>query len=400
MVIIMKLQYKNNLKYNYIFRFLSSFDLSSAIWVLYLIHKGLPLWQIGLMEGIFHVISFLSEIPTGAVADILGRKKALILSRVCHAISAIIMLFASGFWQFVIGFAFSAWGYNLNSGSEEAMVYDSLKMVGKENNYLKISGHLEVILNIAQGIAIFIGGVLAEQSFYYCYGAALFVSVLSLLPCIMLKEPVITKKEETHQISLKKHFIDSYQAIRSNPKVIEILLSYSVIFTIYMIIYFYGQKYFSELGLDKMQISMVMSLTLVLSCIGAMCCNWVESLLKEQTKVYATLVIGLGIIGLTAGNLVLAIVCFSIMGFANTLLYPIQSNALNNLIPSEQRATILSVNSMAYSLFMLILFPIVGGIADKIGLGITFIGLGVIIIISSVGLISRKRIGELFVKSS
>jgi len=401
----MKLQYRNNIKYDYLFRFLSSFDLSSAIWVLYLVQKGLPLWQIGLLEGIFHVVSFLSEIPTGAAADLLGRKKVMVLSRVCHAISAVIMLFSSGFWEFAIGFAFSAWGYNLISGSEEALVYDSLKLIKKEESYLKVSSHLEVILNIAQGMATLVGGILAQQSFIYCYAAAFVISLLSLLPCLLLKEPKLCenviidqndikkndiKKNDSNRGLFLKQFQNSYTIVRTNPKVIEILISYSLIFTFYMITYFYGQKYFSELGLNKVQISMVMSVTMIADCIGAMSCIYVEKVLKKDTKLYVTLVIGLGMLFLTVGNLPLSIICFAIMGFANTLLYPIQSNALNCLIPSQQRATILSVNSMAYSLFMLVLFPIVGGIADKIGLKTTFIGLGLSVILLAMSFIFIK----------
>jgi len=198
------------------------------------------------------------------------------------------------------------------------------------------------------------------------------------------------KKNDSNRGLFLKQFQNSYTIVRTNPKVIEILISYSLIFTFYMITYFYGQKYFSELGLNKVQISMVMSVTMIADCIGAMSCIYVEKVLKKDTKLYVTLVIGLGMLFLTVGNLPLSIICFAIMGFANTLLYPIQSNALNCLIPSQQRATILSVNSMAYSLFMLVLFPIVGGIADKIGLKTTFIGLGLSVILLAMSFIFIK----------
>ena len=386
----MKLPYKNNMKYSYIFRFLNSFDLSSAIWVLYLVQKGLPLWQIGVIEGLFHIVSFLSEIPTGAAADLLGRKKVMILSRLCHTTAAIILLFSTGFWEFVIGFTFSAWGYNLLSGSEEALIYDSLKSMKQERSYLKISGRLEVILNIAQGIAALVGGILAQKSFYICYATAAFISILSLVPCFLLKEPILTEHKVKKKVSVRGHFSDSYHIVRKNPKVLEVIISYSVIFTIYMITYFYGQKYFAELGMNKVQISMIMTLTMGTSCIGALLCNKVKDLLKDYTKLLALFIIGLGAVGLAFGNIPLSIFCFSLMGFANTLLYPIQSDKLNRLIPSDYRATIISVNSMAYSLFMLLLFPVVGVIAERVGLNTTFAALGVGVVICSIGLGGKR----------
>lgn len=69
------------------------------------------------------------------------------------------------------------------------------------------------------------------------------------------------------------------------------------------------------------------------------------------------------------------------MNFSNSVLYPIQSTSLNELIPSEQRATIISISSMIFSLSMIIFFPLCGFIADMLNLHITFTILGIIQII-------------------
>jgi len=70
---------RRNIKLEYIYSFISNFDINAGIWVLYLVYKGLPLWQIGIVEGIFHVTSFCFEVPSGAIADLIGRKNAMIL---------------------------------------------------------------------------------------------------------------------------------------------------------------------------------------------------------------------------------------------------------------------------------------------------------------------------------
>ena len=59
------------------------------------------------------------------------------------------------------------------------------------------------------------------------------------------------------------------------------------------------------------------------------------------------------------------------------MLYPLQSASLNRLIPSEQRATIISVGSMIFSVFMIVLFPIMGVVADNFGLEMSFLAAGV-----------------------
>ena len=70
------------------------------------------------------------------------------------------MLFCNSFLGFAIAFVISAISYNLNSGSEEALVYDSLKVIGEEEKYLKINGNLNFIIEVAQGIAVLVGGIL------------------------------------------------------------------------------------------------------------------------------------------------------------------------------------------------------------------------------------------------
>ena len=121
--------YRKNVYSDYVFCFLKNFDISSAIWVLYMVYRGLPLWQIGIVEGIFHIASFIFEVPSGAIADLFGRKRTIIAGRLFSILSAIINLFANNIVLFSISFIISALSYNLNSGSEEALVYDSLKKI-------------------------------------------------------------------------------------------------------------------------------------------------------------------------------------------------------------------------------------------------------------------------------
>lgn len=70
---------------------------------------------------------------------------------------------------------------------------------------------------------------------------------------------------------------------------------------------------------------------------------------------------------------------FSVASFCNSLLYPIQSSMLNALIPSEQRATLISVDSMFFSIAMIIIFPVTGAVADVTGLGKALLGVGVLL---------------------
>lgn len=378
----MKERIERNIYIDYIFKFVSSFAITDAIWVLYLTYKGLSLWEIGIIEGIFHATGFLCEVPTGAIADLLGRKKVLIVGRLCSLMSCVIMLFATHTWEFAISFIICAWGYNLLSGSEEALIYDSFLYLNREKDYYKVNSRLEVVIEVAQGLAIFVGGILAEQSFVYCYLAAIFIAAISIIPCFFFEEPILNqKREEEERISLKKHFVLSYNILKNNTQVSKIIIFYSIVFTFYTSIYFYGQKYFLEMGLNKIQISIIMFSAGFFSCIGAVTSEKIVSILKDKTKYIATLLIALTIMGLFFNSVIISIICVVIMGYANSLLYPLQSISLNRLIPSEQRATIISVSSMMFSMIMIILFPLIGLLADMYQLNMVFLFIGVLLLV-------------------
>lgn len=384
-------KFKRNVKIDYIYCFMKNFDISSAIWVLYMVYKGLPLWQIGVVEGIFHIASFLFEVPSGALADLFGRKNVIIVGRLCSAISAVINLFANNLLGFAIGFTISALSYNLNSGSEEALVYDSLKKIGDEKSYLKVNSRLNLIIEISQGLATFIGGILAEYSYVYCYITVIIISLLSMIPAVLFNEVPMDREDSKDKVSIKKHFKVCYDIIKDNKEILKILIYFPIVFTFNTVVFFYGQQYFSELGLNKIEISLVMLFSGLFSCIGSITCEKVIVVFKENTKYAISILMGVSIVMISSKNIVISIIFFAIMNYANSVLYPIQSSSLNKLIPSEQRATIISIDSMMFSFTMVCLFPVCGLLGDVFNLHITFFILGIIQVLLIVLLINRKN---------
>lgn len=304
---------RNNIIAEYFYSFINNLSMSSSIWVLYLAYKGMNLMQIGLLEGIYHLTGLLFEIPSGAAADLLGRKKTLIISRILMVISCIIMLFADSFLGFALSFLFQALSGNFNSGAEEALLFDSLKLLGKEEHYLTVSGRISTLFEVSQGIATVAGGILAEYSYTFCYVACIIIALLGLIPALIMTEPPVeateapTAKKHVSQI-VKEHFITSSNILKKDKILLQLILYYSVIFSAYTLLFFYSQQYFHDHGLNKIQISIVMFFAGIAACLGALL----------------------------------------IATFFNSLLYPIQSNALNQRIPSAQRATLISVTVCSF----------------------------------------------------
>lgn len=373
-----------NITLDYINAAVTNLNMQSAIWVLYLAYCGLNLAQIGLVEGVYHATSIVFEIPSGAVADLLGRKRSMVLSKICIAISCIIMLFARSFWFFALSFMIQALGNNLNSGSEEALVYDSMKFAGQEERYMGVCGRLNMLIEVSQGIATVVGGILAEFSYVWCYSACLVIALLALMPVILMTEAPYANAQNS-QLSVWKivagHFQTCFAILQSDSRILKIIAYYAVIFASETLLFFYSQQYYYEMGYNKIQISLILLVVGCVSCVGAVMSEKLSEKIGKRTAQIGAFVIAAAFLAYGLHNLFVSVAAFSAAGFFDAALYPLQSQQLNGLIPSEQRATLISVNSMFFSIVMILLFPLVGMLADWYGLTTVLMGVGVLLIV-------------------
>ena len=375
----MKSNLHKNIPLSYLFRFLCSFTLADGIWVLYLLQKGLTLWQVGILEGIFHGASLATEIPSGALADLFGRKRILILSRLCGMASTLLILASSTMLPLSIAFVLNAWSYNLLSGSEEALVYDSFLGLNREGEYFRTAGRLNFITETSQGVAVFLGGLLARISYPLCYLAALGHDALATLALCFMAEPQIVeiKKRPT----LREHFQMSYAAIRKNPEVRYILFHYAVLFAFHTSAFFYSQEFYFSRGLDEFGISLILLGVGAFSSAGALLSERLGRQLGRHFCRAGGAALALGLMLMSCQILWLSILGFGLCGFACAALTPLQSEELNRRIPSEQRATIISVSSMCFSAVMIVLFPLIGLLAGSLGLTRILFLMGVLLFI-------------------
>ena len=105
----------------YLHAFTSTLRFTDAVWVALLAARGFTLAQIGLAEGVFHGVSLLCEVPSGMAADLLGRRRTLIFGGALGVVSAATMAFAPSLAFICAGMGLKALGYNLLSGTTEAL---------------------------------------------------------------------------------------------------------------------------------------------------------------------------------------------------------------------------------------------------------------------------------------
>lgn len=388
-----KRTYKRNISLLAGLEFTSYFGITS-FWILFFIQNGLSLLQIGLLESIFHGTSLLCEIPSGMLADRFSYKTNLYLARLSSIGSSILILFGQGnFWIYAIAMMVNAWSYNFDSGTSTAFLFDSAVEAGQKDRYLQISSFLSGVAEVTRTLGTVVAGFFIHGALAWTYYIAIALSVLSILLIFLMKEPE-SKSDERNHLTLKRILEVVKQEWQDKPVLFYWMLTYQLVGTIMCMFYFYYQQKISDL--TSWQVSLIM---LIGSGFNLLAVYLASQIGKKwnSNQVFPILVALTGLTLLLVG-LKTPFAYLSVYLLTNALYavyQPIYYNDLQAYLPSSVRATMLSINSMMFSLSMIVIFPLTGWLIDTCGFVAVFLVLGLITFLSfPLLLIGLGRMGK------
>lgn len=394
-----KLNLKKQLACIYTFDFFFSLRITDAVWVALLAARGFSLWEIGLAESVFHIVSLLCEVPSGMAADLLGRKKTLVSGGVCMVLQSLLMAFASDLFTICFAMGLNALAMTMFSGTTTALLYDSLKQEGCEEKYIQVSANssqISMLANAIGSLASLLKRFLGFAGFYLLSAAFEGVSTAALA---LMEEPIVTKAQASRGKqtlrALPGQFTklarNSLSILRTTPLAAKLIVSSAVVSVPSYLTKMFLQQRLVELGWPTELLFLPLLLG-GLACVAGtevgrrMRCRSMRRLYSACALLcgVGTLLVGAapawgGILGMMLVQGVLEVY----------LLH--ESQKLNDAIPSDQRATLISVDGMAYSLLMIPASPLVGAVGDAFGqAGAGLALLGGVIVLSGVALLGRK----------
>ncbi|MFC1659293.1 MFS transporter [Pseudomonadota bacterium] len=158
------------------------------------------------------------EIPTGILSDKIGRKFTLTLSSVFGSLRYIFFIFG-GIYEsyplFILGSVLLGVQHALVSGTDKAILFESLKEMKKKKKFHNAWGKASSARQISLAIAALVGGFVAEKSYIAIFVICLFVQIIGLIISLFLVEPKKTEKSQDHPL---KHFIEAFKIVITGRK--------------------------------------------------------------------------------------------------------------------------------------------------------------------------------------
>lgn len=356
---------KNNIWKLYVIKASKWMMLFMPTIVLFFQENGLALFDIMLLQAIYSVTIALLEIPSGYAADVLGRKNAMIIGTFLGLVGIVIYAFNYGFWGFLPAAIFMGIGQSFVSGSDTALMYDSLVEMNRKSDFIKFEGRTISMGNFAEAIAFVIGGVLAETTlrtpFYYQIG----IATVGFITALLLVEPNANRLENGKTKPWKNIKNIIRFALKENKTLRYFILYSAIIGATTLTMAWFVQPYYKILNIDIIYFGIIGAILNIAVAIPSFYAHLIEE--KIKTK-YLLIFILFSLCAcyllvshfVALWSLVFLLIFYIIRGVAT----PVLRDYMNRHTPSNMRATVMSIRSFIIRLVFASISPFLGYIAD------------------------------------
>jgi MFS family permease len=362
---------------------------ASFIWgvnTLFLLDAGLSNAEAFAANAFFSLGQVIFEVPTGVVADTRGRRFSFLLGAATLLISTLLYLYMwnihAPFWGWALASAMLGLGFTFFSGATEAWLVDALTATGYTKDLETVFGRAQVVGGGAMLVGTVLGGVVAQFTSLgvpYIIRAAM-LGVTLVVAWLFMRDLGFTPDREATPVAAVRNVVrGAVDGGLRNPPVRWLMLAAPFSTGVGFFAFYAFQPYLLELYGDPNAYSIAGLAAAIIAgaqILGGFTVPWVRRFFTRRTHflILGTVssVVLLAAIGIT-DNFVVALVVLTLWCVIAAIEVPMQRAFLNPLIPSEQRATVLSFDSLMGSTGGVVIQPILGRTADAFGYGTSYL---------------------------
>jgi MFS family permease len=365
-----------NIYYLYLIKLSKWLMLIMPVVALFYSDNGLNEFDIYLLQAIYSISVACMEIPSGYMADVIGRKKSLILGSILGTLGFVLYSVSSSFGHFLVAEIVLGLGGSFISGSDSALLYDSLAETGDEHRYLQYEGRITSLGNLAETIAAVCGGLIAAFiSYRAVYAAQAFIAAIAIPASILLVEP--QREKLAHRPGVRQILAICHTSLFVNMKLSATLLISSVIGTSTLCMAWTAQVYFVTQGLNEVAITPIwVVLNLTVAVVSAFSSKLRDLFGPKIAFSFIVIYIPCGYILLGALPLTAGLCALLLFYLARGYATPVLKDLTNQYCTSDIRATVLSIRSLIIRTGFSIIGPLIGYVSHQSSLSTALIAAG------------------------
>jgi MFS family permease len=362
---------------------------ASLIWginTLFLLDAGLSNTEAFTANAFFTFGFMIFEIPTGVVADLRGRRASYLLGVITLSLSTLLYLFmwqrSAPFWAWALSSMLLGLGFTFFSGAVEAWLVDALAHSGFKERLESVLAKGEIVEGSAMLVGSVAGGVVAQATNLgvpYVMRALLLVLNFALA-FLLMKDLGFKPAHGKHPIKeVKIIFAGSIRYGLLNPPVRWIMLAAPFTGGVTIYAFYAMQPYLLQLYGDEKAYGVAGLAAAIVAgaqIAGGLLVPHIGRIFRRRTSVLLMCellsVLVLGVVGFVP-NFWVAVTLLILWGLIFAAAMPVRQGYLNALIPSEQRATVLSFDSLFGSTGGVVAQPLLGKAADVWGYPVSYV---------------------------
>lgn len=354
------------------------------IYGLLLTQRGFSLVQISSVESLVIAMVFLMEVPTGVIADRIGRKWSLIASTLLLMCGETLFIFARSYPVLLVIAVLTGTGFAFSSGATEALIHDSLPPEDREEAMKKVMGRYLAAGQIAFFLGPVIGGLVIGGLEAARVTLAIVMTALALLIGVLiavtLREPPSPWQSE--RPGVRTILRQGVGALQSSPALrrVTLLAMFSAPFGGALVTTL-APNHLNNNGVSPFMIGAALALGSLAAAFTQSNAYRVEKALGKRRGL-ALLTFLPGVMYLVLAAVSGPVGTWSVLTFmyaTNDMRYPLFSAYQNALIRTGSRATVLSLINMLVNLFIAIMGPLYAALATR-SLPLAFAAIGVVIL--------------------
>jgi len=380
---------------------------ASFIWginTLFLLDAGLSNFEAFAANAFFTAGMVVFEIPTGVVADTVGRKASYLLGTITLAATTglywLLWVWSAPFVWWAVASVLLGLGFTFFSGAVEAWLVDALTSTGYTGSLEAVFGRGLVVTGVAMFVGSVLGGVVAQATDLgvpFVLRAVILV-IMFVFAAVVMRDMGFTPDRSLGPLKATRHVLsESVEHGLRKRSVRYVILSAPFASGVGIYAFYALQPYLLELYGDPSAYSIAGLAAAVLSLAqvagGVLAPRLRGMFAKRTTTVIGASLISIATLILLGLNSVfwLAIILLVVWGFVFAVAGPVRQAYLNDMIPSKQRATVLSFDSLFGSLGGVFVQPALGRAADLGGYGSSLVIGGVVELIGIPFLFASRR---------